>query len=86
VTLLILTVYINVRLSGVEAFSNVVEITNLVPKVESMTKLRPGLNGAHFLLRCLTFLLIGRFLSNKKIAGVEDGLRRPNYIINEILS
>jgi hypothetical protein len=50
VTLLILIVYINVRLSGVEAFSNVVEITNLVPKLKSMTKLRPGLNGAHFFI------------------------------------
>jgi hypothetical protein len=50
VTLLVLTVYINVRLSGVEAFSYFVEITNLVPKVESMTKLRPGLNGAHFFI------------------------------------
>jgi len=51
VTLLIkIVIYEIVRLSGVEAFSDFFEITNLVPKVESMTKLRPGLSGNPFLL------------------------------------
>jgi len=76
VTLLIKTViYEIVRLSGVEAFSYFVEITNLIPKVESMTKLRPGLSGNPFLL-VIKFNLIENVM--QKRLGAEDGLRRPN--------
>ena len=37
-----------VRLSGVEAFSYFVEITNLIPKVESMRKIAPRLEWSSF--------------------------------------
>ena len=52
-----------------------VEITNLVPKVESMTKLRPGLSGNPDLL-VIKFNLTENVM--QKRLGAEDGLRRPN--------
>ncbi len=45
--------FYTVRLRLSKPFCYLVEITNLVPKVESMTKLRPGLSGNPF-CRCLS--------------------------------
>ncbi len=59
--------FYTIRLRLSKPFSYFVEITNLVPKVESMTKLRPDLNGAHFFIAIVgMFYLRIWFYRNKK--------------------
>lgn len=59
--------FYTVRLRLSKPFSNLIEVTNLVPKVESMTKLRPDLSGAHFFIAVDAISIVGlRFCAIKK--------------------